>query len=702
MSFVNQYRDLSRDRPWTARILIILLTVLVLLLLIRLSLSLAIKAGTNYWLSNQNIESKIDDIELSIFNGNFILKNFSGSGKNNKIFSIEKLRISWQWQPVLKRHIVVDGIEIHSLNIDTQFFDNGNMNIAGLLIEKDNETESKEQKHKPETDSPPWDITVNKIILSAIEICAQQFSSSEEAALDYCAKLSGFEWQGDLSFRPSTSPGPGDIPLYIKGNLSFQDLILNNKLLNLNLLQLGLTELKDINITTTNDIDIKQIKFNEFSMLQRSNSASVDDAHMYSFNKLSISPIKLTQFNRLELGNIELIGSRAYFNINKDGHTDLKMWLPEKPDNNNQDKQNDKKANKTNSAERFHFSINEFVFNTDNKLIFTDNSLKEPYSINLHDVNFIYTSLDSQTPEKPGHTLLSLIIDEHGKLNMEADINPLSKRPSLKGKTNLSGIDLRMFAPLTKQHIGQNIRSGQLDAILDLNIDKGKIASNINITLHQFELKTLSKKEAEELNSEFGFPLSSALSLLRDRDNAIRLEIPVNGDVDNPEFDPRDAIVKASSKAITAAVLHYYTPFGLIFATESLFDLATALHFEPILFEPGNTELASSQHEQLSKLASLMKDRPGIHLTLCGITNQIEVDALFPSMANSNATEQKDKTETKVITKESLSILKNLAEKRSATIKNYLIKNKNINASRLIECAPEFIKDGITGVEISI
>ncbi|MCW8831012.1 MAG: hypothetical protein OQK32_05755, partial [Gammaproteobacteria bacterium] len=195
------------------------------------------------------------------------------------------------------------------------------------------------------------------------------------------------------------------------------------------------------------------------------------------------------------------------------------------------------------------------------------------------------------------------------------------------------------------------------------------------------------------------FPLNSSLSLLRDRDNTIRLEIPVSGDIESPEFDPKDAIVQATSTAITAAVIQYYTPFGLVFAAESLFDLATTLNFDPVLFDAGETVLNATDKEQLDRLAALMLERPGIHLTLCGISNRADKDRLFPVSDKAATSEQK---QTIPLSKENIASLKQLAGLRSANTKNYLVNEKAVKAGRLIECSPEYREDKIAGVEISI
>ena len=196
-------------------------------------------------------------------------------------------------------------------------------------------------------------------------------------------------------------------------------------------------------------------------------------------------------------------------------------------------------------------------------------------------------------------------------------------------------------------------------------------------------------------------PLNQALALLRDKDDSIHLNIPITGDINKPDFDPMDAIIKATSKATTVALITFYTPYGLIYTGGNLlFDLATALNFDPITFTPGSSDLQQNNKQQLDKLAKLMTEKPGIHLTLCGISNQDDKDFLFPEFDKNKDSHD---NESKNLTKSQILSLKKLADQRQINAKNYLVNKKAIPAERLILCAPEYKKDNdISGVEISI
>ncbi len=292
-------------------------------------------------------------------------------------------------------------------------------------------------------------------------------------------------------------------------------------------------------------------------------------------------------------------------------------------------------------------------------------------------------------------------------MDIEGTIKPFAEKISFDANGKLKGLDLRAASPATKKAIGHTIQSGQMDADLTLLAVDGELDSNIALSLYHFNIKAASKKDAEKLDEKFGMPLNQTLVLLRDRDDSIHLDIPITGDVNNPNFQPMDAIIKATTKAATVTLITFYTPYGLIYAGGSVaFNLATALNFDPINFAPGSAEILNDGKEQLDGLTKLLVEKPQVHLTLCGVTNQQDVYALFPThkqKQETKADDEKNNTEIKLNDEQS-SKLTQLAKDRQINAKNYLVDESGIEHDRLILCAPEHNtdEDAIAGVEIVI
>jgi hypothetical protein len=185
--------------------------------------------------------------------------------------------------------------------------------------------------------------------------------------------------------------------------------------------------------------------------------------------------------------------------------------------------------------------------------------------------------------------------------------------------------------------------------------------------------------------------------LLKDKKDRIKLDIPITGDINNPDFDPTDAIIKATAKATSVTLITFFTPYGLAYAGGNvLFDIATSINFDPLIFEPGTSKLSDAHNAQLTKMVELLVERPGVHLTLCGSTNLKDREKI--------STEIIDPKKIKPPSAEILQKLKQLGSERQENVKDYLVSVGKIAHNRLILCEPEHNDDveSISGVEISI
>ena len=311
-------------------------------------------------------------------------------------------------------------------------------------------------------------------------------------------------------------------------------------------------------------------------------------------------------------------------------------------------------------------------------------------------------NLDSTKPDTDSPIHLAATTKRHSTIKIDGSARPLAEKISFNLEGKLKGFDLRNASPAVSKATGHIIKSGQLDADLKLLATEGQLDSIIALSLYQFHIKAKSKEDAARLDASIGMPLNQTLVLLRDKDDSIHLDIPITGDINNPNFNPMDAIVKATTKAATVTLITFYTPYGLIYAGGNvLFNLATAMNFDPIAFEPGSAEISGDNKQKFENLTKLLTEKPGIHLTLCGVTNQQDALTLYPELKQ----QQNDKNKAGMtLSNEQVTVLDQLAKQRQTNAKNYLVTEDNIAHDRLILCEPEHKtnEDAVAGVEINI
>ncbi len=550
------------------------------------------------------------------------------------------------------------------------------------------------EKDNPAKTGSSFKLSLNDLNIDASDLCYLD----NETALYYCLTFDKLAWKGSVKYDSKATKTKA-VNLQAKGSLKLTQPNIHNQTIDRNLINFASLDLTGLDITGTDNISLTRLDLNKLNALQRGKDTKDNTA---AFDTLAITDIKYTE-NNIAINSIDLKGLASKVSKDKKGAWEHDKWIIKDKTGKQDTPEKDKPAT-DNDKKPFVIALNKLNITTDKKILFTDSSTTPATEAGLQNLTFDISQLYTTKPDTNSPFKLQAKTIRHSTIDLEGTIKPFAEKVSMAADGKLKGFDLRAASPSTKKAIGHIIKSGQLDADIDLKAIDGELDSNIALSLYHFQMKSVSKEDAAKLDEKFGMPLNQTLVLLRDKDDSIHLDIPITGDVNNPSFDPMDAIIKATSKAATVTLITFYTPYGLIYAGGNLaLNLATALNFDPIAFDPGSSEMNSASKEQLDGLSKLLIEKPQVHLTLCGYTNKQDVLKLFPERKPKNEKE-KDKSADVPLTKEQILKLKHLASDRQTNSKNYLVKTHSIDHSRMILCAPEHKGDeeNISGVEVNI
>jgi len=520
---------------------------------------------------------------------------------------------------------------------------------------------------------------VNNISINRPDLCYLEKDTTQY----YCFTAQILKWKGIINSNKS---------LQASGDVSLLQPEIRNHSLERNLLSIQSLNLDQLIVSDLSNIKLDKLSIENLSALQRGDEVSDTTA---SFSSLLINDIHFSE-DKINIDTIDLNDLTSNISINKNGQWEHDKWTP--PENQKESIKAETKQKKTRTLQ---LSLNKLTISTENKNLLTDNSTKPATVAGLEKLSFDLSKINADNPDTDSPFKLFAKTTRHSTIDLEGTFRPFAKKVSMHADGKLKGFDLRAASPAAHKAIGHIIKSGQLDADITLRATDGILDSNIALSLYHFNLKALSKEDAKELDDLFGMPINQSLVLLRDKDDSIHLDIPITGDINNPDFNPMDAIIKATTKATTVTLITFYTPYGLIYAGGNvLFDLATALNFDPVIFEAGSANLTDDNKDSLISLAKLLTEKPQVRLTLCGATNVKDYNALFP---DSKLTKEALNSELR-LSEDKIIALNELAKKRQVDIKNYLVNKKSIGHERLILCTPEFNsdKDAISGVEINI
>jgi hypothetical protein len=198
-------------------------------------------------------------------------------------------------------------------------------------------------------------------------------------------------------------------------------------------------------------------------------------------------------------------------------------------------------------------------------------------------------------------------------------------------------------------------------------------------------------------------PLDSALKLLRDKQNNVKLNIPISGDISDPKFSVADSVNKVLAQTLQTSALSYLKfmlgPYGIgISLAEMAVEHASKIRLNPISFEPGSADLDEAAIDYLKRVGVILKEHPEAQVVVCGVATESDRAALSGSpSAQTGESDKGDKNKTRPQKEPAASAstdaaLVALAKNRTKRIEDQLVNVHAITVKRIIKCKSEIDK----------
>jgi len=630
--------------------------------------------------------SESDDKAIIDSDAIIFLSGMKAEANDTQPFSLDEVVIETSWSALLENKLKLVSVAVDGLSLDIESDAKGNLVIAGIDLAKFSATgdESTQTEKSAETSPLQWSLQLHRFEISNFNTCYRALP-----ALDYCNQFNKLDWNGlvglDLADLEASA-----LPLRVEGDFALTGIKLHNNQLDRSLLKLENLAIRDVRIDTLDSISSESILLEKLQLLER--RAKATPAEMTSLERLQVNKFKLSGLNYIEISEISLLNHELLLATG----TDKKMeWNEWSVDNTTAKKSSDTETTTEQPSDPVEFAVGKLTYQTNKSILYKDNSSDQPLIIDINNIELVLQNLDSKKPGQDSDIEFSGKFGKNGLVTLKGKAKPLQEKVSMDLVGKITTVDLRSFSPLAHDAIGHTIKTGQLNADIKLQADNNILNSNIDLTLYQFNLEADSAEAREKVDAQFGFPLNTSLSLIKDKNGTITLSNSITGDLDSPEFDPTLIVVQAVTTGITEAVLSFYTGFGLISLDNGKLSLGASMNFKPIAFEPGNGEMTPEGIADLDKIAELMIERPAIHVTLCAYSNTLDRILVVAGTSKISA-------EDIELDNDQLAKLDELAQLREASIRNYLVEKK-ITTGRLIRCKSEHNEgEGPSGVDISI
>ena len=223
----------------------------------------------------------------------------------------------------------------------------------------------------------------------------------------------------------------------------------------------------------------------------------------------------------------------------------------------------------------------------------------------------------SASPDKDTPFEIAIHPDKYTQFQIKGTVRPVADPMHLDAEGGLGGLALPRLNGYIENDLGHHFLKGQLDTRFNVKIADNQLDMKNFIELHGAEVEALEGKD--------GPPLGTAIALLEDRDGYVKIDVPVQGQLDDPNFRVLAALNPVIMKAVAGTAALAIQPLGSVLLVGSLVaDQALKVTFNPALFEPGSTELDPAAQEYLTELAAKLRDKPKLALRVCGVAVDAE------------------------------------------------------------------------------
>lgn len=267
----------------------------------------------------------------------------------------------------------------------------------------------------------------------------------------------------------------------------------------------------------------------------------------------------------------------------------------------------------TTAPETEAFPIRIVRVDVDNGAVhFADASLPLPFDTQIHDVNGEVLGVSTHK-EDTAYLSLKGEIDRYATAKAQGSFNIGDPKAYTDISVAFRNLDLSSYTPYSGKFVGRAIDTGKLGVTLHYRILNSAMKGDNSVVINRIELG-----RDIESNSSVSLPLDFAIALLEDSDGIIDIDMPVEGDVDNPDFKWGGVVWKAFVNLLTKAVTAPFDLIGSMLGIEG-----DALKYVP--FAPGEAGIDAVSRERLDLLAKVLSKRPRLGITVKG-TYDVRLD----------------------------------------------------------------------------
>lgn len=333
---------------------------------------------------------------------------------------------------------------------------------------------------------------------------------------------------------------------------------------------------------------------------------SIQDEEGYRLGVIDTIYAGIKKFNMnqnyLDLERLYLSGIRSEYITHPDHSTNFDIVMGKKhyhADTTVFEKIGDTIASeieKVQDRKPLHLLVEDLCLNNTH-LFYSDSTLPDPFQYEISNISVNSTNFKLGSPNE---VHLQALLNQVGKLDViwKGDINDMENQNLT---LMLNNVKLSDFSAYCLQMFGYPLEKGTLSFHSQNRITNGAL-NGINKV--QIANPTVGDKRKDIEPQMSRIPLKLGFYLLTDKDHKVHLDLPISGNLKDPEFSYRKAVMKVLGNLLVKVAT---APFRLLSSDGD----RQYLSFD--LLQP---DFTAGEYNQLDEMAAMMQGRPEFSIVL--------------------------------------------------------------------------------------
>lgn len=557
----------------------------------------------------------VEHVGLNLFSGHVAIHNLSVYEEDGKtrFAGFDTLDVSVRLLALMSKKIQVNHFTLAGL--DVNILQNGSeFNFSSMIDNFSSEDTVQELK---ETGPMEWIIDLHQIRLRNGNVAYSDIPRGSHWGLrhlnlivpDFC--IGGTEaTSGGLSLQLADG---GHLMVNLIFNSSSNDFEakLNMEQFLLNQLQPYLTDFAyidevggrlNLHLNMAGNLDrIMQMQIGGDISIEELSLIDNQQRSVASLGRLGIVVNEVNlEANRYDIASVALDRLTAAYHDYGDHNTLTDLLKPQTDENTPpvtaaQPETKDTVAEKPMDLRLGHFEL------TNSTLTYADHTLPEDFVFPISQLN-IKAEKVSLSGENNATIRASLPNGGHASIRWNGNISDWKKKQHLN--LRIKNLHLTEFNPYMLAYMGQPFKDGTFSFVSDNRINNSDLKGQNQVDIY----KASVDKRRKDVDAKMHLPLKAALYVLKDKDEKILLDVPISGNIDQPEFSYMKLVWKTLGNLLVKVVTSPMRAIGNALKSDADGNVMLPIENAAV------PDFSSEQFYEIDRVAEMAKQDESIRL----------------------------------------------------------------------------------------